>query len=148
MFVYIHILAAICWLGYTLFWFMLVPPLRKKFDEKTGTDLLLKTTEAKWPPIALPDFFRVKCINSGWYFLGCLIVSGFVLLYLRGFNMEEITTGKLFRDRLGLLGIAKVGLVAIMMYIQFFIRKRSINQARLVFWGSLLVISISILLVR
>ena len=58
--VYIHILAAVCWVGYTLFWFMMIPPLRKDFDEKTSDELLRATTDITWPPISLPLLFRIK----------------------------------------------------------------------------------------
>ncbi|UCF94173.1 MAG: hypothetical protein JSW39_08445, partial [Desulfobacterales bacterium] len=122
--VYLHILAAICWIGFTLFWFLMVPPLRTDVNRKGNGDLIHQLEASKWPPSGIPSPVRLDFLYLGWSFLLASIITGIVLLYLRGFTVQEITTGKIFSDGLGRLGIGKVFLVAVVALIELFSKKR------------------------
>lgn len=148
IFVYVHIIGIIGWIGYTLFWFLMVPPLSTEFEERGGDHLIKKIENSNWPPDAISSPLRLKFQKLGWIILTATIVTGLILLYLRGFSIPELTSGRILADGLGRLGIGKVVLVAIITVIELFKKRRSVNQVRFVFGTSLLIVGISVLLVR
>ena len=148
IFVYAHIIGIIAWIGYTLFWFLMVPPLSTEFEEREGDRLIKKIDNSNWPPDAIASPLRLKFHKLGWIILTVTIVTGLILLYLRGFGMTELTSGRILTDGLGRLGIGKVVLVAIITVIELFKKRRSVNQVRFVFGTSLLIVGSSVLLVR
>lgn len=148
IFVYIHILSAILWVGYTLYWFLVIPPLKNEFNRKVGNNLINQIDYSEWPPGSITGPLRLTFSGLGLICIATLIASGLVLLYLRGFTLHEFSSGHIFMNSLGLLGIGKLSLVAIMLFVEFFVRERSVKQARLVFLMTLLIVGLSVLLVR
>lgn len=145
---YLHIVSVIFWIGSTLFWLLIVPPLRTEYDVKRGSDLISKIENSMWPPVSIPSPARVRFLHLDWLIITVAIVTGFILLHLRGFTVQEITSGEIVQDGLGVLGIAKVVLVAIMVFIQLLFKTRRVVQAQLVFFLSIFIAGISVLLVR
>lgn len=145
---YLHIVSVIFWIGSTLFWLLIIPPLRSEYDVKGGSDLIDKMENSMWPPVSIPSPVRLRFLHLDWVIMTFAVVTGFILLYLRGFTVQEITSGEMLQDGLGVLGIAKVVLVAMMVLIQFLFKTRKVIQVRLVFFISLFVAGISVLLVR
>ena len=86
IFVYAHIIGIIAWIGYTLFWFLMVPPLSTEFEEREGDRLIKKIDNSNWPPDAIASPLRLKFHKLGWIILTVTIVTGLILLYLRGFG--------------------------------------------------------------
>jgi hypothetical protein len=126
----------------------MVPPLRVTYNQKKVRELVHQIEDSKWPPAIVPSPVRLSFLYLGWSFMAALIISGIVLLYLRGFTVYEITKGRILSDNLGLLGIGKVLLVGLIIIIELFSKGRSIMQARFVFLISLIIVAISVLLVR
>lgn len=148
IFVFIHILSAICWTGYTLYWFFIISPIKKEFDNNTGKNLIRQVTNAKWPPGTKSVPLKLSIAGLGWICIAALICTGFVMLFVRGFTIKEIASGQIFFEGLGLLGIGKLFLVTIMLYLEFFVKERSVVQSRIVFLLTLFIAGISVMLVR
>lgn len=148
LFVYIHILAAIFLVGYTLFWFIVIPPLKREFEQKVGSDLIKQIDDAKWPPGSIPSPVRVKFSGLGWLGIAVLTATGVAMLYLRGITLQGYSLRHFFTEGLDLLGIGKLSLIVIMVLAEFFTKKRSVGQSRLVFLIGLLIVGLSALWVR
>lgn len=146
--VYVHLLCAIFWVGYTLYWFYVVSPLHKEPDERRGKEIIQLIDRAVWPPPSLPSPIRLSFSSLGAVSIAVLVLTGFGMLFLRGFTLHDITSGHLFQDGLGRLGLTKVFLVAVMVFVEYSSKQRTVLQSRIVFSLALLIAGMSVLLVR
>ena len=110
--------------------------------------MISQIDDSRWPPPPLPAPLRLKFLGLGWTFLTALVVTGLVVLYMRGFTLQDVSFSHLFSENLGLLGVGKLSFISIMVYAEFFTKKRSVKQASLVFLTALLIAGYSVLLVR
>jgi putative copper export protein len=148
LFAYIHIISAICWIGFILFWFLVLPPLAKANGQEIGHETIPQLEDTPWPPQGLPGPVRIKFLRLGLLFITVLALSGGVLLILRGFSIQEITSGHIFQSSLGLIGLVKIILVALVAFLALRSRTRTVIQISTAFLLSLIIVAISVLLVR
>ena len=147
-FAYIHIVSAICWVGFILFWFLVLPPLTRSNGNEGSRENIQRLEAAPWPPPGLPGPVRIHFLHLGLLFMAALAVSGGVLLYLRGFTIQEITSGNIFKDGLGLVGLIKVMMAAAIAWLTWRRWNRKALQITAAFILTLVVISISVILIR
>ena len=72
--VYIHVLATMFWIGYVLFWAILIGPLARQFKRPELAQLLKRLNESSWPPGLVPTPYRLKLSGLGWVPLVVLII--------------------------------------------------------------------------
>lgn len=104
--VYLHVLAALFWLG-GMFFFAAVgaPVLRRVEPAALRADLFRR----------LGRGFRV----AGWIAIAVLLVTGVANLHFRGLLTREVWTGlEFWTTRYGSVLAAKIGLVAAMLAVQ------------------------------
>jgi uncharacterized membrane protein len=79
---YVHLLAAITWVGGTLFLFMVLVPVIRKAQDPPGASVRILSAAARR--------FRVVA----WVALATLVGTGIWILVERGLSAEEIMTGQ------------------------------------------------------
>lgn len=147
--VYIHILAAVLWVGYVLFWTILIGPLRQKFEPTESARLAKFMNQAAWPPAIIPVPYRLQFWALGWLFLLVMIASGGFLLYARGLTTAMHGSEGLFSHPFGQPLAAKLGLVLGVMVCQVLLSFRTTPTViYLCFVLSLSIVALSIFLVR
>ena len=99
--VFIHLLAAIIWVGGMLFLGLVVVPATRGMPPADRGALLT----------ALGRRFRVV----GWVVVIVLIVTGIMNAHYRGVSIHSITSGALFKSEFGQVLAAKVVIVGIML---------------------------------
>lgn len=131
--IYLHILAAILWIGQAVYWTMVAEPLTRGVPPETGRLL--------WE------------INNGLERIGwpCLIVTvltGIFLVYYQGTTFHEVSSGHLLLTSFGKALGAKLSLVSVMVILQVFVKPGRLILRWLLILVGLTVISLSTLLVR
>lgn len=102
--VYLHILAAVVWIGGMAFFVAVLVPL-------------LKRPELQARAGALIHWVGLRFRAVGWASLGVLVVTGTFNLYARGVRPSDLSSGAFWRGGFGLaLGI-KLSLVAVILTI-------------------------------
>jgi hypothetical protein len=147
--VYLHILANLFWVGYILFWSILVSPLARHHETEEVTYLLRQLNDSSWPPDSVSSLYRLKLYNLGWATLVLLLITGIFILYFRGVTLQSmILEGEIF-SRVGLVLVVKSTLFVSISALHFLF---SYRPSRLLIYLELLItvliIGISILLVR
>lgn len=100
--VWLHILAAIVWIGGTIFIVLVLVPATRLPEYRSIAPRLIQWTGAR---------FRL----IGWICLGLLILSGVFNLAYRGFGWADVWSGRLWQGAFGrTLGI-KLLLVAVIL---------------------------------
>lgn len=106
--VFIHVLAAMIWLGGMLFLAAVGAPVLRQVEPPQLRAVLFKK---------LGEQFRWV----GWLSIAVLVVTGIVNLHFRGLLTAEVWTGSEFwTTRYGVVLGAKIGLVVAMLGIQAF----------------------------
>ena len=102
--VWLHILAAITWIGGTLFLVLVLVPVIRQREYQGIAATLIQRTGARFRWV-------------GWVCLGLLILSGTFNLAYRGFGWADVWSGKLWRGPFGqTLGI-KLLLVSVILIL-------------------------------
>jgi uncharacterized membrane protein len=130
LFVYLHVLAVMLWIGHMFFWVTAAGTITKRF----------LSPETKAVVIELRDEFG----QVGWYALFVLVVTGIVILYYyRGITFSQLTS-KPFDYVLD----TKLLLVGLMILFQGFVGPSRAILGWFNFLIALGVIWLSVLLVR
>lgn len=106
--IYVHVLAAMVWLGGMLFLAAVGAPVLRQVDPPELRAALFRK---------LGEQFRWV----GWLSIGILVVTGIANLHFRGLLTREVWTGlEFWTTRYGMVLGAKIGLVVAMLAIQGF----------------------------
>jgi copper resistance protein D len=97
--VYLHLLAAVLWIGHMLFWVTAGGTITKRFLSEETRKVVLQ--------------FRDEFGQIGWPSLVVLVLTGVFILYQRGFRLDNIPSNPLPT----LLGV-KLFLVILMIVFQ------------------------------
>jgi uncharacterized membrane protein len=147
--VYLHILATVLWVGYILFWVILIGPLARQFKDPELTQLLTRLNESSWPPALAPVPYRMKLPGLGWTTLVILFITGGFVLHYRGVTLQSITAEGLLLSRFGQVLAAKLVLLLGLAIGQLLLTYR---PSRCLIYLELLmtlsIVGLSILLVR
>jgi hypothetical protein len=122
--VYLHILATVLWVGYALFWTIMIGSLRKSFDAKESTRLVNLVNQALWPPEPVPAPYRVKFPGIGWAALFVLVVTGISTLYFQSVTLDQVISRDLFLSPFGWTLAAKLIFVLALLICQFLLSYR------------------------
>jgi hypothetical protein len=106
--VYLHMIATVFWVGYILFWVILITPLARQFKPPEITRLLRCVNESSWPSVPLRVHFHFKLHELACYTLLVLFFTGGVILHYRGVTLQSIISGELFLTKFGLVLVAKL----------------------------------------
>ena len=101
--VFLHILAAVVWVGGMLFLVMIVVPLLRNPELRAKAPLIVRESGRKFKRI-------------GWSCLLLLIVTGLANLHFKG-NLYQIASGDFWSSRLGLLFAHKLALVVLLLIL-------------------------------
>lgn len=96
--VYLHILAAVAWLGSMIFFATVVVPLLRKEEFRASAPLLVRHIGAR---------FRILA----WVALSVLLVTGVANLFLRGFGSDTLMSREFWSAGFGRLLAYKLGFV-------------------------------------
>jgi hypothetical protein len=147
--VYLHILAMVFWVGYALFWTIMISSLRKSFDAKESTRLLDLVNQAPWPPELLRAPYRVKFPGIGWTALFILVVTGTSILYFQSVTADQVISGELFFRPFGWTLAIKLIFVLALLICHFVLSYRPAPGVIYLNAGlSLVVVSLSTRLVH
>jgi uncharacterized membrane protein len=106
--VYIHILATLVWIGYVLFWAILIGPLARQLKGAELAQLLKRLNKSSWPLGLVPTPYRPKLSGLGWAPLVVLIITGVFILRYRGMTLHFVVSGGLFLSSFGQVLLAKL----------------------------------------
>jgi hypothetical protein len=109
--VFLHLVAAVLLVGYALFWVVMAWSDSGEREDKETRGYLRIAGEAAWPSSRLPRPFRALVFGVGWLFLGAMIVTGLLLLELRGISIRSGPGGAWLESRFGVILVVKLGLV-------------------------------------
>jgi hypothetical protein len=147
--VYVHIMAAVFLVGYTLFWMIITGSLNQRLDAPESARLLRLINQAHWPPDVIPVPYRVNFPGLGWGALFVLIATGAFVLYSQGMTSQQVISGELFLSPFGWILAAKLILVIALMIFQISLTYQP--APRLIYLNmlvTLLVVILSVLLVH
>jgi uncharacterized membrane protein len=146
---YIHLLATIVWAGYILFWTIVIGSLSgasRASGHVQMVDILRRTS---WPPVIIPQPYRLQFPWLGWLLLIVLLVTGVVLLHMRGITLQRFLSSDLWSSPFGRILLAKLSLVTGLVVCHSWIvhrpAPRIIYPAML---ATLVVVGLSVLLVH
>jgi len=131
--VYAHILAAIFFTGYLLFWVTTVGPIGKRLDRIRGARII--------------DEMRLKFSGLGWSALAVLVLTGSYLTSHRIGGFGELLSWQFFSTSFGQLLGVKLFLVLVLLIHEMFIGAKA-AVVRIGFTCALLVVGLSVLIVR
>lgn len=103
--VYIHVLAAMVWIGGSAFIALVVAPLMRRGGGKD--DAVLRAAAVRFRTV-------------GWISLGILVATGTGNLAFRGIGLSDLLSGAAFRGSAGHALACKLILVAVMLAISGF----------------------------
>jgi putative copper export protein len=119
--VYLHILAAVSWLGGMVFLVVVFVPLLRKPGTAERAALLFHEAGAR---------FRVL----GWCALATLAVTGALNVWVRGFGLTDWLTGRVFAGEWGRTLLHKLSLVVVILVVSvlhdFWIGPKAVRLAR------------------
>lgn len=104
--VYLHVIAAVAWLGSMIFFAAVVVPLLRREEFRATAPLFVR-------------HMGVRFRNLGRVTLGVLVVTGIANLYLRGLGTETLTSGEFWSTGFGRLLAYKLGFVLIAIVLTF-----------------------------
>jgi hypothetical protein len=144
---YLHILGAILFVGYALFWSIMAFALARRVDGARRQEYLSMIKATRWPPGGVPQRLRIPFLGLGWLFLLLMLASGLALLSPSEFTVDAIASSFAGQGRLGQLFSAKMILVGLICVGQLVLSLRlagSIMYAMLA--GALCVTGLSAVL--
>ena len=100
--VWLHLLAAMAWVGGMIFLVAVVVPLLRRPEMREHATELLRTTGNR---------FR----TLGWIALTTLVVTGTFNILHRGFSFGQILSGDVFQGQWGRVLAHKLGMVAVIL---------------------------------
>lgn len=119
--VWLHIVAAMTWLGGMLFLVTVIVPLLRKPDMRARAAELF-------------HLFGIRFRLVGWVALSTLVVTGVLNLVCRGFSLRQMLSGEVFAGRWGAtlaLKLSFVGAVLTMGLVHdFWLGPRAVRLAR------------------
>ncbi len=137
--IYIHILATVLWVGYSLFWTVLIGPLGRTVAPQQADHLLGLLRRALWPPMAIPVAYRLTLPGFGWVTLAILGLTGTLIALIGGIALPQYR--RLFA--------IKLGLVFVLVLCHYWIAQRPTpKRIYLTMIVTLCVVGTSALLVR
>jgi uncharacterized membrane protein len=147
--IYLHIIATVFWVGYTLFWAILIGPLARQLKDPELTQILKRVNESSWPPAFFPVPYSLNLPGLGWIALVILLITGGFILHYRGVTWQSILSGGLFVSWFGQVLAVKVVLLVGLVIGQLLLTYRP--SPRLVYLElvtTLSIVGLSVLLVR
>jgi len=117
--VYVHIMNAVLWIGYLLFWTIIARPVTQEFGPSEATRVFHLINNTPWPPPKIPAPFRLRFSGVGWALLVVFVVTGVLAAYDKGATPQRILSGEVFREAFGILLAVKLLLFAGLIILQF-----------------------------
>lgn len=99
--VYLHVLAAITWIGGMFFLVLVVVPWLRRGDRQKGAMFLRET--------------GIQFRNVGWACFGILLVTGTFQLYFRGVGLTDFVRPEWLHSSFGRTVILKLGVFALVL---------------------------------
>ena len=147
--VYMHVLATIFWVGYILFWAILIGPLASQFKGPELARVLKRLNGCSWPPGLVPIPYRLKLPGLGWTPLVILVTTGVFILYYRGMTLQSFFSGGGLLSYFGQVLTAKlVLLVGLIIGQSLLVCRPSPRLVYLELLTTVLMVALSVLLVR
>ncbi len=104
---WVHLVAAVVFAGYALFWLVMAFALRDEGGELDAGETLSLIGRSRWPPVAVPKAARIPIVGLGWVLVLFMVASGFLLLHARGIGSAELGSGAFWSRPFGLAIAAK-----------------------------------------
>jgi hypothetical protein len=145
----VHILAAVFWTGYVLFWTIMTAVVKHDLNSSQARQVFQLASECKWPPGLIPLSYRLRIPALGWTFFFVLAISGLLILFSQGNTLGQLGWGRFFAGSQGKTMTAKLISVVGLAICQLFLTFQP--NSRLPYLGMLLtilVIALSVLLVH
>jgi len=145
--VYIHILATVFWMGYALFWTIIIGALTKQCDEPESSRLLRLINQAAWPPEGIAAPCRVTFSGLAWLTLVVLVVTGSLVLWSQPRTLQQVSSGGLVLSPFGRILAMKLLLVVGLLLLQLrFTYRPAVWLVYLNMGTALAVVTLSVLL--
>ncbi len=122
--VYVHIMCAVLWTGYSLFWAVIAGPVVREFGPSESTRLFRRLSDAPWPPPQIPVPVRLRFSGVGWTLLVLFAATGVLAAHHQGGTLERILSGAFFREPFGALLAVKLLFVAGLFLLQLRLTRR------------------------
>jgi len=122
--VFVHIMCAILWIGYVLFWLIITRPIERRFDSAESSRILGLVNHAEWPPRMIPSPVRLRFSQVAWVFLVVLALTGTVMAVHRGVTGTELLSGAFLHARFGQILTAKLAVVVLVVALQLRLARR------------------------
>jgi hypothetical protein len=117
--VYVHIMSAVLWIGYLLFWTLIARPVTQEFGPSKATRVFHLISNTHWPPPKIPAPFRLRFSGVGWALLIVFVVTGVLTAYDKGGTPQRILSGEILREAFGMLLAVKLLLFVGLLSLQF-----------------------------
>ena len=111
--VWVHILAAMAWIGGTIFLSLVVVPLLRRPEYRSIMVPMIQLTGRRFRWV-------------GWVCLVLLLITGSFNLYIRGFGLDALTDGRLWQGVLGLKLSLFLLILLISLIHDFYIGPRAV----------------------
>jgi uncharacterized membrane protein len=98
--VFLHLIAAMTWVGGMIFLVVVVVPMLRRDRERAGA--LMRDMGRRFRPV-------------GWVALVILVVTGVFNVYRRGYGLEDFVTGTVFAGQWGRVLAHKLTLVGVIL---------------------------------
>jgi len=147
--VYVHMMSAVLWIGYLLFWTIIARPVAQEFGPAEATRVFHLIGNTHWPPPKIPAPFRLRFAGVGWALLIVFLVTGVLRAHAEGATLQRVLTGELFREAFGELLAIKLMLFTLLVFLQL---RLSRNPAPGLFYlnmaAGVAVVGLSVILAR
>lgn len=110
---WVHLVAAIVFAGYALFWLVMAFALRSEGRDLDSGETLSRIGRLRWPPVAVPKALRIPILGLGWLLVLFMAASGFLLLHARGIGSAQLASAEFWREGVGLVIAAKLILLVL-----------------------------------
>ena len=147
--IYVHIMCAVLWTGYLLFWAVIAGPVAQEFGPSESTRLFRRLSNTPWPPPQIPVPVRLRFSGVGWTLLAVFAATGALAAHHKGATLQRILSGEFFHEPFGALLTVKVLLVAGLCFLQLRLTRRP--TPRLFYWNlaaGVTVVALSVILAR
>lgn len=147
--VYVHLLVAVFWVGYILFWALILRRPIHGLDALRSATFIRLLHRTPWPPASLPVPYRVRFPGLGWGALAVLGATGLFILYAHAVMSQTAMARELVLSPYGRTLGAKLVLVVALAVCQFFLIKKLTQQwAYLGLIATVFILALSVLLGR
>jgi hypothetical protein len=147
--VFVHIMSSILWVGYLLFWTIIIGPISRRSDTMEADGILRLVNLAPWPPREIPVPRRMRFFQIGWVLLLVLAVTGVILIASKGITPLGIVSGEVFLAPFGQALVVKLLLVVVLLFLQLRLARRP--SPRLVYTAmgvTVILVGLSVFLAR